>query len=94
MKLYYRSEHLSCSHYSTSRTSIFKLLYCEKGGIITRKYLDETFIVFILKGLLSINYDSENPLEVGEGNAFLLVHESFALRLQQHPIVPVSTFTN
>ena len=38
MKLYYRSEHLSCSHYSTSRTSIFKLLYCEKGkGAIVYK---------------------------------------------------------
>lgn len=72
MELYYRSEHLSCSHYSTSHTSIFKLLDCEKGVVISRKYIDETFIVFILKGKLSINYDSEHPMDVGEGNAFLL----------------------
>lgn len=72
MELYYRSEHLSCSHYSTSHTSIFKLLDCEKGVFISRKYIDETFIVFILKGKLSINYDSEHPMDVGEGNAFLL----------------------
>lgn len=72
MELYYKSEHLSCSHYSTSHTSIFKLLDCEKGVVISRKYIDETFIVFILKGKLSINYDSEHPMDVGEGNAFLL----------------------
>ena len=72
MELYYKSEHLSCSVYSTSHTSIFKLLDCEKGVVISRKYIDETFIVFILKGKLSINYDSEHPMDVGEGNAFLL----------------------
>lgn len=72
MELYYKSEHLSCIHYSTSHTSIFKLLDCEKGVVISRKYIDETFIVFILKGKLSINYDSEHPMDVGEGNAFLL----------------------
>lgn len=72
MELYYKSEHLSCSHYSTSHTSIFKLLDCEKGVVVSRKYIDETFIVFILKGKLSINYDSEHPMDVGEGNAFLL----------------------
>lgn len=72
MELYYKSEHLSCSHYSTSHTSIFKLLDCEKGVVISRKYIEETFIVFILKGKLSINYDSEHPMDVGEGNAFLL----------------------
>lgn len=72
MELYCRSEHLSCSRYSTAHKSIFKLLDCEKGVVISRKYIDETFIVFILKGKLSINYDSEHPMDVGEGNAFLL----------------------
>lgn len=72
MELYYRSEHLSCSRYSTSHKSIFKLLDCEKGVVLSREYIDEIFIVFILKGKLSINYDSEHLMDVGEGNAFLL----------------------
>lgn len=68
---------MSCSHYSTSHTSIFKLLDCEKGVVISRKYIDETFIVFILKGKLSINYDSEHPMDVGE---FSTMSQPFILR--------------
>lgn len=72
MELYYSNEHLSCSNYATSHTSIFKLLDCKKGCIITRNYPNETFMVFVVKGKLSINYDRHNPLVVGESNAFLL----------------------
>lgn len=72
MALKYVNEHLSCRKYANGDNVVFRFLNFYSGETVQRRYLNDTLLVFIVKGLLKIDYGTEKKLYVGEGRFFLL----------------------
>lgn len=72
MALLYKNEHLSCSYYSDSTNWIFKVLNIKAGQIVTREYIDRTFLVFLVKGNMCMEYGHDITVHFHPRNVFLL----------------------
>lgn len=72
MALFYKDEHLACHHYSNLSNAVFSIVSYPKGEIATRKYLDKTFIAYMLEGAMEVSYGIEQSVHLRKGHIFLL----------------------
>lgn len=72
MVLLDKNEHISCSNYVNKETRIFSFLHFDKGEQRERKFLDTTFLVFVVDGEIDIKYDGNEHVNVVSGKMFLL----------------------
>ena len=72
MALFYKDEHLACSHYSDSSNSVFLIVSFRGDEVTTRKFIDKTFIAYVLEGALEITYGLGQCIRLRKGHLFLL----------------------
>lgn len=72
MALLNKSEHISCSNYVNDETRIFSFIHLVQGEIIERRFLDTTFLVFVIKGEVEVKYDGDKQVNAVCGKVFLL----------------------
>lgn len=95
MTLMYKNEHLSCSYYSTSSNWIFKVLNLQAGENVMRRYIDRTFLVFLIKGNMRMEYGVEVTVSLRPQNVFLLPKNFEAsFRVETDSTVLLCSFTN
>lgn len=95
MALMNKNEHLTCSYYSTTSNWIFKVLNVKAGEIITRKYIDRTFLVFLVDGNLCIEYGHNMSVNFLSRNIFLLPKNfEVSFQVKTDSIILLCSFTN
>lgn len=95
MALMYKNEHLSCSYYSTSSNWIFKVLNVKAGEKVTRRYIDRTFLVFLVEGNMRMEYGVEVSVDLRPRNIFLLPkHFEASFQTETDSTVLLCSFTN
>lgn len=67
-----KHEHIKCSNYTKDVTQSFSFLSLLKGETIGRRFLDTTFLVFILNGRVEIKSGEGKPVKGASGKMFLL----------------------
>ena len=72
MGLFYKEEHLSCFHYTTIATSLFKI-HNEKKGSIQVVDIDRSVLLFVVKGEIIVNCNEFKNRRVAEGEMWSLM---------------------
>lgn len=67
-----KHEHIACSNYAKDVTQSFSFLSFLKGETIGRRFLDTTFLVFIVNGKVEIKSDENKSVKAVSGKMFLL----------------------
>lgn len=67
-----RKEHITCSNYAKDVTQSFSFLYFKEGETIGRRFLDTTFLVFVVNGKIEVKSADGKPVKIGTGQFFLL----------------------
>lgn len=65
------NDHVMCSEYATADKVIFKHIFIEAGSVTYRRYIDESLIVIVIKGMLELSYGDIEKQCVGDGMMFL-----------------------
>lgn len=74
------NDHVMCSEYATADKVIFKHIFIEAGSVTYRRYIDESLIVIVIKGMLELSYGDIEKQCVGDGMMFL-VSKNFDLHI-------------
>ena len=75
MGLFYKEEHISCYHYTTIATALFKI-HNEKKGSIQVVDIDRSVLLFVVKGEIIVNCNEFKNRRVAEGEMCLLLRNS------------------
>lgn len=72
MSLSYLNEHVVCDEYARNEAVIFRQLSINEGKTFKRKFLHETIVVFMMKGILEMENIYGDKQYVSGGMMFLL----------------------